>query len=200
LSGLGCLVLIGIVVLALFRRGRTRWEGLFGDADWELLPTPPNDPVRRLAWRPAALLAVAVLVGAGYVFAWRAGVALGIGTLACVRIGVNVRRLLALALAGLIAIPILYVIDPAPDVGGFFFGYAQHFLNAHWVAVGAVVCLLAAGLLGAAELRRDRRTSGTRRTDGVASSVDVGPIAGVSTATAARDAPTGEEEATPGPR
>jgi len=61
--------------------------------------------------------------------------------------------LLLLALYGLAVVPIVYLVNPLSNVGGANFGYAQHYIGAHWVAVGVVCVLLWALVLWLRELR-----------------------------------------------
>jgi hypothetical protein len=55
-------------------------------------------------------------------------------------------RLLTLVAAGLlgIVVPILYLVLTPRDRGGFNFEYSTELIAPHWVAVGAVVLLMAA--------------------------------------------------------
>jgi Ni,Fe-hydrogenase I cytochrome b subunit len=59
------------------------------------------------------------------------------------------------------ALPLIYLVFPARDRGANEFDYPNDLLGAHWVALLAVICLLAAGLLLAARLRR-ASASGSR--------------------------------------
>ena len=85
--------------------------------------------------------------GLGCAFALRAGLVIALGTLVLLRIGVTARRLLALTLIGLLALPVAYLAFPAPSDGGFNFYYSLHFITAHWIAVGVVCALIGATLL-----------------------------------------------------
>jgi arabinofuranan 3-O-arabinosyltransferase len=108
---------------------------------------PPLDPVRRVGWLGA--LAAAAIAGAigGYVFAVRAGVVIAPVVFALLRLGVSARRLLAVTLLGIAALPIVYVASPSPNAGGFYFYYSLHHIDAHWIAVGAVCALCAASAI-----------------------------------------------------
>jgi len=180
--------LIGLVVLAfgLWRhRRRSRTDGVPAAAGADPAPfatlggAPPlPDPVRRLDWRRAFALALAVGLIGGFVFAWRAGGVLAAGALVGALVGVSSRRLLLFATAAFVLVPLMYLYDPAPDLGGFFFGYAYWHIEAHWVAVVGVCALLAAALLDAAEQRRrtspldaaeDPQTDAERRAAAIAS-------------------------------
>jgi hypothetical protein len=162
ISAAACLGMLVLVLLPLRRRargaalaagdGRTSWLGRLGP-----LAAPPTDPVRRLRW-PLAL-ATGVLSGAigWFCFGARGGIAVGVAVAVLLVAGVNVRRLIAIAAVALIALPLLYLFDPAPRPSGLSFTYAGHYIAAHWVAVAAVVCLAGAGVLGAVEVASDVR-------------------------------------------
>jgi hypothetical protein len=117
---------------------------------WE---EPPEVPARRYGLHVAIPIALAVGLVGGYVFAWRAAPPLALGTAALMLVGVTVGRLLLLALYGLTVVPILYLVNPLPNLGGANFGYAQHYIGAHWIAVGVVCVLLWALVLWLRELR-----------------------------------------------
>lgn len=143
---------------------RVNGAGSNGGADAATAPglpmsnwsAPPRDPIRRISvpW------AVPVVVAAGgigaTVFAVRAGIGLAIMAGAFAYAGVSVRRLLAVALAGYLSLPVLYAASPSPNLGGFYFGYADHYIGAHWIAVGATCCLAAAAGLALLDLRHSR--------------------------------------------
>ena len=82
-------------------------------------------------------------------------------TVLALRAGVGVRRLLLGAATCIGALPLIYLVFPARDRGGNEFGYPNDLVGAHWVALLAVLCLLAAGLLLAVRLRR-ASASGSR--------------------------------------
>jgi arabinofuranan 3-O-arabinosyltransferase len=110
-----------------------------------------------LGWGPALAVAAAIgLVGAG-LFALRTGPGLALGALVLLRARVNERELFALAAAGIVLVPVLYLGSPAPDFGGYFFEYSTHHIEAHWVMVGVVACLVAGCALAASRLRRRDR-------------------------------------------
>ncbi|MFN8133586.1 MAG: alpha-(1-_3)-arabinofuranosyltransferase family protein [Solirubrobacteraceae bacterium] len=142
-SGLGCLALLVLIGAGVVRR-RVWCAGAPDRPRLALWAPPPADPVRTLGWAAAVSVALAVGAVAGFLFALRAGIALGAGTLVLARVGFSARRLLALAFGLCVVLPVLYVGAPAPDLGGFYFGYAEHYLGAHWLAVAAV-CALGAG-------------------------------------------------------
>jgi hypothetical protein len=66
------------------------------------------------------------------------------------------RRLAALAAVGVAALPVLYLVFPADDKGGYSFEFTSDTMGAHWVADGVVFLLAAAGLLAAVVRRRLR--------------------------------------------
>jgi hypothetical protein len=145
LAVLACLV----VALVAWRRERRRPPAPRG-ADASSLP----DPHVRLDWRPALVAAAAVGVAGGFVFALRAGAVLLPLTLLAVRRGIGARRLVALALAAVALLPLVYLVFEPKNRGGFSFTYVNDLLGAHWVAVFAVTCLTAAAGLMAREWRR----------------------------------------------
>jgi hypothetical protein len=117
-------------------------------------------PVRRFPFRIAIPLAVAIAAVAGIVFAWRAGAVIGLVAAVLLVLGVSVGRLLALAVVGLIVLPVLYVVKPFSDVSPTNFAnftYAQYYIGAHWVAVGVVSALIGALVLWLVELRAASR-------------------------------------------
>ena len=74
-------------------------------------------------------------------------------TVLALRAGVTVKRLLVVAAACIGALPVIYLVFPARHRGGNEFGYPDDLVGAHWVALLAVLCLLAAGVLLAARVR-----------------------------------------------
>jgi hypothetical protein len=111
------------------------------------------DPLLRLPWRWALAAGLAAGLAGGFLFALRAGAVLVPLTVVALRVGVNVKRLLVTAAVCIGALPLIYLVFPARDRGGNEFGYPTDLVGAHWVALLAVLCLLAAGLLLAARLR-----------------------------------------------
>jgi arabinofuranan 3-O-arabinosyltransferase len=105
----------------------------------------PEDRPRPLPLPRAALLALAFTIPLALLFAARTSVVLfPLLTLILWR-GVG-SRLLTLVAAGLlgIVVPILYLVLEPRDRGGFNFEYSTELIAPHWVAVGAVVLLMAA--------------------------------------------------------
>ena len=113
---------------------------------------------------PPAALAWGIGVGAitGFVFALRFGAAMGVATVVLLLIGVSVRRLMTIAIAGMIAIPLLYLAHPAHNYGGYSFYFSLHELLSHWVGAGVLCALAAAALLQAREVRASRGAGGQR--------------------------------------
>jgi hypothetical protein len=72
------------------------------------------------------------------------------------RLGISVRRLLWIAVLGVAAMPVLYLVHPATDKGGFSFQYPMDQVLAHWIACVVVVCVAAAATLSAWRLRHRR--------------------------------------------
>jgi arabinofuranan 3-O-arabinosyltransferase len=114
---------------------------------------PEGDTLVRLGWGWAIAAGVAAGLAGGLLFAIRAGAVLLPLTVVALRVGVSVKRLLVAAAVCIAALPLIYLVFPARDRGGNDFGYPSDLVGAHWVALLAVLCLLAAGLLLAARLR-----------------------------------------------
>jgi arabinofuranan 3-O-arabinosyltransferase len=105
----------------------------------------PTDRPRALPLPRAALLALALTFPLALLFALRTSVVLfPLLTLILWR-GVG-SRILTLVAAGLlgIVVPILYLVLEPRDRGGFNFEYSTELIAPHWVAVGALVLLMAA--------------------------------------------------------
>jgi hypothetical protein len=105
----------------------------------------PADRPHPLPLPRAALIALALTVPLALLFAARTSVVLfPLLTLILWR-GVG-SRLLTLVAAGLlgIVVPILYLALTPEDRGGFNFEYSTELIAPHWVAVGAIVLLMAA--------------------------------------------------------
>ena len=94
---------------------------------------------------------------ASALFALRVGAVLGPLAVVLLRDGINTRRLVVLAAAGIAVVPAIYLAGLSLDQGGFNFSYANDQLGAHWIAVGAVCCLAAASGIAAHAVRRGRR-------------------------------------------
>ena len=103
---------------------------------------PAADPLVRLPWRWALAAGLAAGLVGGFLFALRAGAVLAPLTVLALGVGVNVRRLLAVAAVCIGALPVIYLVFPARDRGGNEFGYPNDLVGAHWVALLAVLCLL----------------------------------------------------------
>jgi hypothetical protein len=136
-GALACLVLLGIVVL---RRRR-------------LAPAPATPPAPmavddrpwRLPARHALLAGAAAAAVFGFAFALRAGVVIGPAVALAMWRGVSARTLIAAAGVLLaVVVPVLYVLFPGTDRGGYDTAYPVQHLGAHWVAVGALVMLVLA--------------------------------------------------------
>jgi hypothetical protein len=127
---------------------------------------PAADPLVVLPWRWAVAAAVAVGLAGGFLFALRAGAVLVPLTLLALRVGLNVRRLLAVAALSIAALPVIYLVFPGRDRAGNEFGYPNDLVGAHWVALLAVLCLLGAGLLLATRLRAASASGSRSSTSG----------------------------------
>jgi hypothetical protein len=81
------------------------------------------------------------------------GVVLAVLALVMALVGTTVRRLIAIAALCIAAMPVLYLLFPATDKGGYSFQFADDHIYAHWLGVVAVCCLAVAGLLDARRIR-----------------------------------------------
>jgi hypothetical protein len=120
------------------------------------LPAIDERPVV-LEWPEALAWGIGVGALTAFLFALRFGAAAGLLTVLILRVGVSTRRLIAIAGLGMIAIPVLYVANPAHNYGGFSFYFSLHQIAGHWVGAGVVCALLAAALLQARRVRAWRR-------------------------------------------
>jgi arabinofuranan 3-O-arabinosyltransferase len=145
LSAVAALAMLAFLLTALLR-------GTPASVARRLVDVPASDPQLVLPWRWALGAGAAVGLAGGFLFALRAGAVLGPLTVLALRAGVTVRRLLALATACIAVLPLIYIVFP-PRHRGNEFGYPNDLVGAHWVALLAVVCLLAAGVLLALRLR-----------------------------------------------
>jgi arabinofuranan 3-O-arabinosyltransferase len=132
ISAVACLMMLALLLLRRPRRTPDEAAGALAGDD-----APRGWPLRRAL---AAGLAVALVVG--FVFALRAGVVAGPAVALLLWRGVGTRRL-TLAAGSLLAlaVPLIYLIWPAGDRGGYNNEYASHHLGAHWVAVAAFILL-----------------------------------------------------------
>jgi hypothetical protein len=101
---------------------------------------PPRWPPARAA--VAGLVAGAVL---GFCFSIRAGVLITPAVALILWRGISPRKL-TLAAAGLliVVVPLLYLVTPVHNSGGYSFRYPVDLIAAHWVTVAAVVMLMVA--------------------------------------------------------
>jgi hypothetical protein len=139
IGALACLVLAAILLFHRPRRER---------------PDPPqdlavDDTLRPWPIRRALLAGAAAGLVLGFAFALRAGIAIAPAVALILWRGWSPRALI-LAAGGLltIVVPILYVLFPGTDRGGYDTEYAVQHLGAHWVTVAAVVLLVVALMLG----------------------------------------------------
>ncbi len=117
---------------------------------------PSADRLSRLGAKGALAAGVAAGAAGSLLFALRAGAVLAPLAFALALLGVNVRRLIALATVALLATLFLYLADPPQQLFGFSPTYAQDHIAAHWAAVLCVACLAAAALLAAHRARAAR--------------------------------------------
>ena len=150
-SAAGALTLLLLVLLAPGKR-RTRHPRVANG----LLRV--RDPIRRLHPR-GALLAGALAGAIGSVaFALRAGVVLAPLTFVLALVGVNVRRMVAIAGLAIAAALLLYLLHAPPNLAGFTFSYPIHHIAAHWAIALCICCLSAAAVLAGWRLRQDLRS------------------------------------------
>jgi hypothetical protein len=127
---------------------------------------PPADlPEPQVARMPARRAAIAALVAGaalGFVFAARSAPLIALGTFLILWRGIGTRALIAAAAALLlVAVPLLTVVIPVRDPGGYNFEYAQDRIAVHWVAVAAFVLLVLA-LARTLSTARDRGAASPR--------------------------------------
>jgi hypothetical protein len=151
ISGVVCLLLLLLLIVGWVRARR---EPRAGGVDVASGPLPaearaaaplPEDRPLPLSLPRSALLAFALTVPLAILFAARTSVVLfPLLTLILWR-GAG-SRLLTLVAGGLlgVVVPILYLVLTPEDRGGFNFEYSTELIAAHWVAVGAIVLLMAA--------------------------------------------------------
>jgi hypothetical protein len=134
LSALACLILLAIA-LGVRIRGRGGGDRRAA-ADW------PDSPPRRMA---ASRAAVAGIVAGGilaFCFSLRSGVLIAPAVAFALWRGIPAAPL---AVAGglllALAVPLDYILFPAPDFGGYNPGYAGDQVSGHWIAVAGWVLL-----------------------------------------------------------
>jgi hypothetical protein len=122
------------------------------------LPDGAHDDATLSAGPPvAAAIGLSVGVLTGFMFAIRFGIVAAALTILLLRSGFTIRRLIAIAALAIAAIPVAYIASPAHNFGGFSFDYSLHHIFAHWLGATALCCLIAAGLLQAAAIRRTQQ-------------------------------------------
>ena len=135
LSALASLALVAVLVL---RRRRAVQEPAPA-------PFPADDRPRR--WPLSRAIPVAVVAAAvlGFCFSIRSGFLIAPALALILWRGIAPRALIALA-GGLlvVVVPVLYLVIPVHDSGGYDFRYPVERIAAHWVAVAAVVLLIVA--------------------------------------------------------
>ncbi len=147
-SAVGIAAVLALLMLAL-RRPRRIWAIAPRMVDRE-------GPLIRLSLATAVGASLAAGAVTAVLFALRTGPVTAVMVFALLRWGVSVRRLAGLAAVGVAALPVLYLVFPAEDKGGYSFEFANETLGAHWVADGVVFMLAAAGLMAAVVRRRLR--------------------------------------------
>ncbi|MFL5780517.1 MAG: hypothetical protein ACJ760_04320, partial [Thermoleophilaceae bacterium] len=143
IGGIACLVLAAILVL---RRPRRRGEP---SAEAAVDDLPVDDAPRPWPLRRALVAGLAAGAVLGFAFALRAGVAIAPAVALILWRGWSPRVLILAAGALLtLVVPILYVLFPGTDRGGYDNDYALEHLGAHWVTVAALVLLIVALVVG----------------------------------------------------
>jgi len=105
------------------------------------------DPPAKLPLRTAVLWGVAAAAICGFIFGLRAGVVLGPLAALLLWRGASAKNLFTAAgLLLAVVVPILYLVLPVRNNGGYNFDYSSELIAAHWVAVLAIT-LLALGLI-----------------------------------------------------
>jgi arabinofuranan 3-O-arabinosyltransferase len=129
-------VLLAILLLLALRRPP---DGARAD----LTPLPAGGRPRRLAPLPAAAAALAVGAGLGFVFALRTAPPIAVAAFLVLRYGVGPRALVAAAgVLLLVAVPVLTLLVPAANRGGYNPEYPVDRIAVHWATVAAVVLLI----------------------------------------------------------
>jgi len=128
-----------LLLIVLAARRRRAWPGAGPDRPGDLAS---GGPPRR--WQPGRAIAAGVAAAAvlGFVFALRAGVVLG--PLLALALWRGVRPGAATRLAGallVVVVPAIYLLFPAPNLGGFNPNYPNDQIYAHFAAVLAVCAL-----------------------------------------------------------
>src|ERR671915_195070 len=144
ISGTVCLLLLLLLVVG-WVRARREGAAVGGEALRSPREPHPADRPRPLPLPRAALLALVATIPLSLLFAARTSVVLfPLVTLILWRgAGSRLRTLVAGGLLGVV-VPILYLVLTPEDRGGFNFEYSTELIAAHWVAVGAIVLLMAA--------------------------------------------------------
>jgi arabinofuranan 3-O-arabinosyltransferase len=127
-------------------------------------PASGYEAPMRVARRRALAVGFACGLVFAFVFSLRAGAVIGPAIALLLWRGPKTRTLViaAGALLGLVA-PVLYLVVPVDDMGGFNSDYANDLIAAHWVAVAAWMLLALALYRSLAELRRNRRSTAARK-------------------------------------
>lgn len=140
-----CLALLAFLLIGSVRRGRHAPIARRADL--------PDGTPGRIPLPKALAIGVGASLVLGFVFALRAGVVLGPLTALVLWRGIGAKALTLTATALLaLVVPLLYVIAPGDDRGGYSTTFATDHLGAHWVAVGAVT-LLGLALVSTARAR-----------------------------------------------
>jgi hypothetical protein len=98
-----------------------------------------------LSLRRSARLGLAAGAVLGFIFSIRSGLVIAPAVTLILWRGISARILVLLAGALLLfVVPAIYLSAPYHNQGGYDFGYAVELIDAHWIAVAAVVLLTVA--------------------------------------------------------
>lgn len=154
-AGYAVSLLVAAILLAVVLRAaaRRRREG----GAREVRRDEPDAPTPRLTARQAALVAVPAALALGFVFAARATPLFALGVFLVLWRGIGAREL---ALAGGavlgVAVPLLYVLLPPENRGGFNPEYSIDRIVAHWAAVAGLTLFVLALSRAMARMARGR--------------------------------------------
>jgi hypothetical protein len=155
ISLVATLLALALVAAGLWRRR--------GTVETPLPDLPDTDPPARLSLRRALAFGVAAALLGGFVFAVRAGVVIGPVVALVLWRGIGARWLsLAAGVLLVVVSPILTLVVPVHNHGGYDSNLPVERISAHWVTVGAILLLVLALYRVLAD-RRSRRVERTPR-------------------------------------
>ncbi len=156
ISAAAALVLAALVFAGWRRRARAAPAAAGGDAAAGGAAGPAGDDPARMPAARAAVIAIVLSPAFGFVFAARATPLFAAGLFLILWRAIPTTALLAAAGALLVvAVPVLTLLIPVDDRGGYDPDYAGERIAVHWVAAGAVAILI---VTLARLLARERRS------------------------------------------